>query len=123
MLPSLVNTNYDNELSVDNSDSDDEFSPADLNYNDIISDMLLELREKYHVTQKAISVICEKVKLILDMDRKQQAKDMENSLQRNHPGFILDHKSRAILHCDSQFSCSFEKVCGAKALTNYVKHK
>ena len=31
LLPSLVNTNYDNELSVDNSDSDDEFSPADLN--------------------------------------------------------------------------------------------
>ena len=111
-------------MSLDEDDTSFDYENVNsINHDDMISDFLLELREVYHVTQTAVSFLCQKFQKILEIDRKYHVEAVTASLKSNNQNFVMDHESSAILHCKSQFVQSFEMFSGAKTLSNYVKAK
>ena len=112
------------DLGIHDDESSNECDTEEtLDHDDLIADFLLELREKYHVTQAALKIVSEKVKHIIDLDGKVHVSKFEKSLKNNNSDFNLDYESRAILHCDSLFTRSLLKFSSSKALDQYITKK
>uniref|UniRef100_A0A7M6DS12 Uncharacterized protein n=1 Tax=Clytia hemisphaerica TaxID=252671 RepID=A0A7M6DS12_9CNID len=88
-----------------------------------IHSFLLELREKYFVTTEATCFISEKLSHILSIDRKRHGEAIKSSLSRNIANFKLDHETKMILQCESEYAIAFNKFKGAKALSQFTENK
>lgn len=61
------------ECCSNSSDDDEDMCSNKVEFFDfqgLVADIIIELKEVHHVTQSAISVICEKIKSILSIGRK-----------------------------------------------------
>ncbi|XP_057295103.1 uncharacterized protein LOC130623619 [Hydractinia symbiolongicarpus] len=113
-----------NEVELDDTCFDDvsECSPLSLDFDSIIADILVELRERYYVTQNAVSFICEKVCNILRIDREVHKKQIVNSLYDN-PGPLIHEETKIFLDCESPFKKSLDRFRNGTVLTNFVAKK
>ena len=102
---------------------DDLQQQDDLNYDDIIAEFLLELRETFNVTTDTTCFISEKLQTILNIDRAQFSKLIKSSLEKNQQNFEMDYETKTILLSESLFSRSCSRFIGKKALTQYIKKK
>ncbi|XP_057300288.1 uncharacterized protein LOC130630717 isoform X1 [Hydractinia symbiolongicarpus] len=113
-----------NEVELDDTCFDDvsECSPLSLDFDSIIADILVELRERYYATQNAVSFICEKVCNILRIDREVHKKQIVNSLYDN-PGPLIHEETKIFLDCESPFKKSLDRFRNGTVLTNFVAKK
>ena len=79
----------DNDSVYLNSDDDHNVNeeeeinqPDETDFIDILADLLLELRERYNITTDCTCVVSEKLKSILDMERKTFSKSIRESLDK-----------------------------------------
>ena len=106
-----LDENYDNEnifndndieqFGHDHEDQDSDhtknISFADFDHNQLIACFLLELREKYSGTPKASCFVSGKVSHILQLENKARYAMFQESIKRNNPNFVIDHKTKTLL--------------------------
>ena len=118
------NYNESQDLDTEMPSDDEEINQTIVaDYEEIVSGMFLECRETYHCTTEAITFLSEKLKTIMELDRKVHSYAIRESIKKNHPDFIIDYETSTHLDCESQFSHAFQKFSGKKALSNYIKGK
>ena len=89
---------------------------------DLVSDFLLELRERFSCTTKATCFVAEKLSHILDMDRRYHSARVMESVKENL-GVQLDYVSKTILESESVFYQPFVDFKCEKSLTRYIEKK
>ena len=109
----------DNDLEA----PDDQNLEEELDHMSLISQLLLELREKSNITTAATMFLSEKILNLIRIDQKEHSSRIYRSLKQNQNNFKLDHETNVILFSRSPFELPCQHFCGQKALTNYIKAK
>ena len=115
------NHDQNNELSFEDEGQEVHGNIA-LDADEIISDFLLELREKFNVTTDCTCFVSQKVIDILCLDRKMFVSIIKKSLTENE-NFVMDYETDTILSSKSIFHNSCCRFTGKKALTGYITDK
>ena len=128
-LDSLCNEN----LSLNDDDYDynydellvaaDEKNDEELDFMLLISQILLEVWEKFNVTTEVTRFVSEKILNIIRIDRKEHSDAIHRSLKKNNDNFVIDHETNLILFSRSPFELPCQHFCGQKSLTNYIKSR
>ena len=111
-----------NEIDIDDSDcsGDEENVFASDDYDSLIGEFLLELREKFNLTTAATCFVAEKLNYLLEIDRKTLRKTFVNNLDEN---IELNHEAKAALYVNSPFQRVCERFRGEKSLSEFIKFK
>ena len=84
----------------DNSEGEEEIlSYKDFNYDLVVANFLLGLRENFNTTTEAISFVSEKIHEIICLEQKIRISMIRESLKRNHEGFQIDYETEMIMYC------------------------
>ena len=119
IIEPLNNSLEDNRLTFEN----DKTSSTDYienNYNTIISEFLLELREKLNVITAATCFIAEKINHLLKTDRRIFQKMLTDNLDKN---INLNYEVKTSLNSSSPFQRACEKFTGQKSLSQFIRNK
>ena len=95
----------------------------EIDFESFAADILIELREKYNISNTALSYVSEKITNLLRLDREDHKKQIERSLKNNHPTLLIDHETSAILNCKSPFQRPFQQFSNVSALNNFISKK
>ena len=90
-------------------------------YQTIVSDMLLELREKFGATNAALSFVSEKMTMILRHDASVRSKKVSISL--NQSNLHMDFQSEFLLKAESPFIQHFESFGNTQTLDRFIQSK
>ena len=93
----------------------------DFDYETNIADLLVELREKFGVTNVAVTFIAERISAILKHDTRQRAKKFSHSLKINN--LDLDFQSETVLTSDSPFISPLERFSNTCTLDRFIASK
>ena len=88
--------------------------------DDIVANVLVELKKDFNSTTECTRYISEKMKEIIRLDREKLISEIKGSLARNQPTFKIDLETEALMSCESPFALSFGKFTGQKSLNNHV---
>ena len=114
--------NYDVNAGGNSLDfSNNDHVCDETNYTDIVADLLIDFRETFHISQTAVSYICEKINNIISIDRNDHKNQILCSLSHNNIDITYDIK--AILNCDSPFKRPFERFNSGSTLNNFISCK
>ena len=106
------------------AERDDYFNEGHLlDYETIIAEFLLELRENFGTSTKATCFVSEKLLNLLEIDRKQHSDMFFRAYQYRHPDNPLEYEPKAILFSNSPFEMPCKKFCSEKALSQFIKQK
>ncbi len=120
------NSGFENDQNYtieDNFEAHNEESFFDESAVETVHSFLLELRERYFVTTEATCFLSEKLSHILSLDRERHREAIESSLTRNNQNFQIDHETKMVLKCESEYAIAFAKFKGAKALSQFTENK
>ena len=100
-----------NEIDINDSDyaGNEEKVFASEDYDSLIGEFLLELREKFNVTTAATCFVAEKLNYLSEINRKTLRKTFFNNLDEN---IELNYEAKAILHVNSPFQRMCERFRG-----------
>ena len=98
-------------------------SDLELNFENIIGEILLDLRENFNVTTKATCIISGKILDVINTDRQILVNKINKSLHKNLADVNLDFETKAILNSESPFFSACQKFCGDEALSKYFNQK
>ena len=124
---------YKNDQSNDkhsehsNSDDIEQYFAAEIRENtdkdleapdneNLISQLLLELREKFNVTPEATMFLSEKILNSIRIDQKEHSTKIYRSLKQNQNNFKLHHETNVILFSRSPFELPREHFFVGKRL-------
>ena len=124
---------YKNDQSNDkhsehsNSDDIEQYFAAEIRENtdkdleapdneNLISQLLLELREKFNVTPEATMFLSEKILNLIRIDQKEHNSRIYRSLKQNQNNFKLHHKTNVILFSRSPFELPYQHFFVGKRL-------
>ena len=99
----IYNKNHDCEVIPDrNAVSLESFVNDDEKYEErdyifLISQMLLELREKFNATTETTRFVSEKILDIVRIDIKKHSDAIHKSLKKKYDNFVIDHETSVIL--------------------------
>ena len=113
-----VNTNNSNDEERRNTLKD--FDSID--YDNLIGEFLLELRENFKISTAVTCFVSEKLSAIINVVRKQHTEMFHRSYSKTFCD-PLDYKSKTILFSESPSTSPCEQFSKEKALSNYIKQK
>ena len=96
--------------------------PILLNFNTVVGNILLELREHFNVTTKTNYFIAEKMSQIIDSDRKRFSGVLRKSFVESVIREI-GHQVNSLLKSESRYSTACKHFIGEKSLSNFVQNK
>ena len=114
-----VNHEEDFDIEEDFYDFDDHILS---NFNTVVGNILLELREHFNVTTKATCLIVEGMSQIIDSDRKLFSSVLRKSFVESGIREI-GHQVNRLLKSESRYSTAFKHFTGEKSLSNFVQNK
>ena len=94
-----------------------------LDFDNIIAEIFLELREEHHVLQIAISAFATKLNHLLHVDRKSHSAQIKESLKENLHNLELCHETEMGLASDSPFKRPIELFSNGSNLDRYISQK
>ena len=99
------------------------YSFDNIDFNKLIGEKLLDLRENFNVTTAATCKISEFLMDVIQIDSKIFSNAIKKSLAKNFcsQNYFLYFETKEILHSESPFYQACSKFCGEKALSNYFK--
>ena len=100
-------------LAISEIDDDDLELYKNIDCDDVIAEMLLELRENHNITTPATCIMSEKFLALLKLDRKIFSSMIWKSLKDKSE---IDPETLMILNAESPFSQSCLRFCSEKAL-------
>ena len=112
-----------NEIDIDDESDyagDEENVFASEDYDSLIGEFLLELREKFNLTTAATCFVAEKLNYLLEIDRKTLRKTFFNNLDEN---IEFNYKAKAVLHVNSPIQRVCERFREEKSLSEFTKSK
>ena len=124
IIASYVDDN-DNNQEMDHDDDDNKANDENhvSDFDALLADSLIELRERHNLTETALSAVCEKIISVLRIDRKHHCSQIKRSLKNNNPTINLDHETKLILECPSPFNIPLKKYSNTHSLTSFIKAK
>ena len=111
--------NEGSEMNDDDDDNDFELC-KNIDCDDVIAEMLLDLRENHNVTTSTTRIMSEKFLALLKLDRKIFSSMIRKSLKNKSE---IDTEILIILNSKSTFFQSCLRFCGQKALPNFIMTK
>ena len=118
-VENIVDHKRDFEIEEDFDHFDDQIL---LNFNTVVGNILLELREHFNVTTKATCFIAEKMFQIIDSDQKLFSSALRKSFVESGRREI-GHQVNSLLKSESRYSPACKHFTGEKSLSNFVQNK
>ena len=119
------NSSFNNDVSpldIIGENDIDELGENNIDFNKLIGERLLDLRENFNFTTAATCKISEFLMDILQIERRIFSEPIKTSMKKN-PCTENDtsFETNEILSSESPFVQVCKKFCGEKALSNYFK--
>ena len=116
-------SNSDEEFCDEYNDIEADSMPLLFDFDSIAADILVELKEKFSVTQNAIGFICEKICSLLRIDREYHKTQIIKSFHEHDQNHVIHGETTVILGCESPFKRSFDRFRNGPVLTNFISYK